>query len=531
VDAVGRVFGTVGRTVAILVLHMNREIYEFADAIYNGPIDAFNDLIAVANKVPGIDIEPTGLTATGARIKRELETITGALAEGGKDVEDFLNTPLAGQRMVTAFEAATESAQSAAEVTVEARGAADDLGEAFSEAGESASKAGDKAAKAAAKAEAGIANQITAMERAVITWGMTSDEVELYGLTIDGASASQLQYAETLLSTVTALEAQQEAIKAAAEAQQEINVEAVSIADSLRTEEEAVMASYERRRQIILDNTQITGEAQGELLRRLEEQHSEDMLAINGSYWEKYLEAAEESLMSFEELSADVIENLSGSFGDAFESMIFDAETLGEAVSGMAEGMLRSVVNAVGQMAAQWLALQVIQMITGKTAQASAATTMAANASAMSVQAGLAAFASTAAIPIVGPALAPGAAVAATAITAPMAAAVGTLALSGMAHEGMDSIPKTGTWLLEKGERVTTAETSAKLDSTLDKVGRESREMRGSESSQRSGTNLRIENRLDVDGIGDALASSGSFERNIVNIISTNSSAIKQALA
>lgn len=42
--------------------------------------------------------------------------------------------------------------------------------------------------------------------------------------------------------------------------------------------------------------------------------------------------------------------------------------------------------------------------------------------------------------------------------------------LTGMAHSGIDSVPQTGTWLLEKGERVTTAETSAKLDRTLDEL-------------------------------------------------------------
>lgn len=43
-------------------------------------------------------------------------------------------------------------------------------------------------------------------------------------------------------------------------------------------------------------------------------------------------------------------------------------------------------------------------------------------------------------------------------------------ALAGMAHDGIDSIPETGTWLLEKGERVTTADTSARLDSVLSRV-------------------------------------------------------------
>lgn len=42
--------------------------------------------------------------------------------------------------------------------------------------------------------------------------------------------------------------------------------------------------------------------------------------------------------------------------------------------------------------------------------------------------------------------------------------------LAGMAHDGIDSIPETGTWLLEKGERVVTANTSAKLDSVLERI-------------------------------------------------------------
>ena len=45
--------------------------------------------------------------------------------------------------------------------------------------------------------------------------------------------------------------------------------------------------------------------------------------------------------------------------------------------------------------------------------------------------------------------------------------------MAGMAHDGIDSVPETGTWLLQKGERVTTAETSAKLDRTLDRFSRE----------------------------------------------------------
>lgn len=346
------------------------------------------------------------------------------------------------------------------------------LAKAASDAAKESASARKAAAKAAADALEAIEDEISAIERAAKVWGMEADEVKLYDLAQQGATDTQLAYAESLMNTVTAWEKQKEAAKAAADAQEDINDQASRIAESLLTEEEAVRSSYERRRQIILDNTEITGEAQGELLRRLEEKHSEDMLEINGSYWERYLEAAEESMMNFGEITGDMIEQFSSRAGAAFESMIFDAETLEEAVGGMAESMARSVVNAVGQMIAQWLAYQAVQMLTGKTTQASAAATLTANASATSLQAGLAAFASTAAIPIVGPVAAPAAMAAALAATAPLVGAVSAAALAGMAHDGIDSVPATGTWLLEKGERVMTSQTSAKMDKTLEQVNR-----------------------------------------------------------
>lgn len=90
-------------------------------------------------------------------------------------------------------------------------------------------------------------------------------------------------------------------------------------------------------------------------------------------------------------------------------------------------------------------------MLVGKTTQASAIAPMVANAQATSLQAQLAAYASTAAIPIVGPALAPAALAAAAGVTAPLVAAISASALAGMAHDGIDKIPETGTWLLKKG--------------------------------------------------------------------------------
>ncbi|RMP45914.1 Lambda family phage tail tape measure protein [Pseudomonas amygdali pv. lachrymans] len=73
---------------------------------------------------------------------------------------------------------------------------------------------------------------------------------------------------------------------------------------------------------------------------------------------------------------------------------------------------------------------------------------------------------------MIGPAAAPAAALAAAAATAPMVAAVSASALAGMAHNGMDNIPKEGTWLLDGGERVLNPNQNRDLTKYLaDKAG------------------------------------------------------------
>ncbi len=74
-------------------------------------------------------------------------------------------------------------------------------------------------------------------------------------------------------------------------------------------------------------------------------------------------------------------------------------------------------------------------------------------AAAQVAMAGLNAFVSMIGVPLVGPAIAPGAAIAAAAAAGVLMTGVGS-ALSGQAHAGIDNIPSEGTWLLDGGERV-----------------------------------------------------------------------------
>jgi hypothetical protein len=253
----------------------------------------------------------------------------------------------------------------------------------------------------------------------------------------------------------------------------------------------------------------------------MQERHAAMLAESNESYWQLWLESAEKTFADFDKMTADVAESFTSSFGDAFEDVVMNSTSVRDAVGSLAQGIAGSMVNAIGQMAAQWLILQMVRKTSEKTAQASAASAMIFNAQAMSSMAGLNAYSSTAAIPIVGPGLASAAATAAVTATQPMAASVATYMLAGMAHDGIDKVPQTGTWLLKKNERVVTEKTSAKLDRMLENNQMASRQDSPAENK------IRIVNAFDTSVVGDYLGSDAG-EQKIMNVIRRNRSTISQ---
>ncbi len=170
--------------------------------------------------------------------------------------------------------------------------------------------------------------------------------------------------------------------------------------------------------------------------------------------WQNFADEAQ----NYSAMAADATTSVLGSAKGELSSFMSDVATgskdAGDALMDMVTGFAKAGVQALSDMAAQWLVYQAVQLLVGKTTQSTAGMGMVANAQSMSFQAQLNAYAATAAIPLVGPAMAPAAAAAAAMATAPMVAGVASTALMGMAHDGIDSIPREGTWLLDGGERV-----------------------------------------------------------------------------
>jgi hypothetical protein len=236
-------------------------------------------------------------------------------------------------------------------------------------------------------------------------------------------------------------EAEKRAAQAAAERRER---DALSAAESLATEEEAIMLSYQRRHDAIMASTQMTEEMKRDLIARLDAETNQKLLESNQSYWDQWLTQQQEAMTTFDDVATSALNTFKQAAGSAFERIIFDSESAEDAVKNFAEAMGRSVINALGQMAAEWAAYYIVQSLMGKTAQAGAATAMTANAAATSAQAGLAAFASTAAIPIVGPALAPGAAAAAIAATTPFVTAIAALSSAAIAGRALGGQVRAG---------------------------------------------------------------------------------------
>lgn len=199
----------------------------------------------------------------------------------------------------------------------------------------------------------------------------------------------------------------------------------------------------------------------GDITKSLYDKETE---ALNSSLQER-LKIQEDHYKKIDELQNNGTAGFVSGVATQMESSMDLYSNMQQAGSAAFSGLTDMIVNwaETGKLNAQSFAATFLQSVGGA---------LLSYAAAQVAMAGLEAFTAMVGIPFVGPAVAPGAAIAAAAAAGALAMGVGA-ALTGQAHDGIDSVPETGTWLLQKGERVVTSNTSAKLDATLDRVSRD----------------------------------------------------------
>ncbi|ARS51499.1 hypothetical protein [Kushneria konosiri] len=332
------------------------------------------------------------------------------------------------------------------------------------------------AAEAAQKAADAIQSQLDALDLQAQTVGMTADETQLYKLALEGATDAQLAQARAALETVSAFKQQEQATQ-----------DYQQLLGALQTDEEKRTAQL-RERLAVLDAMTLSQQEYADVASRIAGAAFSDApeyqgldATVGGPLGElDKVDDAQEKLEEWYSTQLEMLDEFRSERADLnaqwddqeralkeeHEAKLEDIERARQ-VARMAAGeeffgnMSDITKTFFGEQSAEYRAAFALEK-----AYALAKVIMNAPKTASD------AYAAMAGIPFVGPALGVAAAGAALAYQTAQISSVQSASLSGMAHDGIDSIPETGSWFLQKGERVTTSETSAKLDKTLDDVQR-----------------------------------------------------------
>ncbi|SHK68272.1 hypothetical protein [Halomonas caseinilytica] len=307
-----------------------------------------------------------------------------------------------------------------------------------------------------------IQRQIDALKLQAATLGMTEEEQQLYKLAADGATDAQLAQARAAQEAISSYEDQQQALD-----------DYRQMVESLRTPEEQLNDQLQRRLDL-LEQAEVSPEERQKLLPRIIDEGFSDAPEFEGldatiggpsSELDKIEEAEErlqewydtqlEQLATYREERAELEETW-----NAQERALKQAheDELARIESARQYAQLAAAESVFGDLS------ELTEMFVGE--QSGAYRALFATQKAFSVASVLLSSADAigkawASAPF--PANLPAVAIA-TAETGALSAMVEGISLAGMAHDGIDRVPQEGTWLLDKGERVLTAEQADRSD-------------------------------------------------------------------
>tara|TARA_Y100000780_G_scaffold186390_1_gene172904 strand:+ start:2812 stop:5055 length:2244 start_codon:yes stop_codon:yes gene_type:complete len=232
------------------------------------------------------------------------------------------------------------------------------------------------------------------------------------------------------------------------------------------SEERAQLGVQLEEWRLALEAKKITEDEYRMLSLQANEEFNAQRTEQNQTFLEQLRAQAAQTSTDFDAMWGNTFDRFTQGIGESVANAVMTQQSFSDSMKSVMQGVVKSTIAALAEMGAKRLALWAVEKLLNKTSAVSAGTTMATSAQAMALTAGLNAFAATAAIPMVGPILAPGAMGAALAVAQPMATAIGGISagMAGMAHSGIDAIPNEGTWLLDKGERVYTNQSAQRID-------------------------------------------------------------------
>lgn len=407
---------------------------------------------------------PLAAPVIGAKVAKNFDAFKNALAVGfedvGQSVEGYAKV-LDGIWSAGSGEGAeTEYAKRIKLIA--------DLLEQSKVRGQSAGIVIDQITEKTQKATSAIQSQVDALKLQAATLGLTTKEETLFKLALDGATQSQLDQAAAALDAVDAFEKQKKAQEDYKGVVSELRTEEEQLTDQLKERLRIIEAmpdipEGERRKQTerAIDaaftdapdfggvDASIGGPA-GELMKiddaqeELEDwyatqlemlaQHREDRADLSAEWDAKELDIKRQH----EEALANIEKNRQLVQLSAAESTFGSLAEMARVYAGESSGIYKALFAVEKGIAIARAAIAIQEGI--------------ALAAANPFPLNLAAMASVAAA------------------TASLVGNIASIGIEGQAHDGIMSIPEDGTWNLKKGERVTTAETSAKLDATLDRV-------------------------------------------------------------
>ncbi|HBO2003126.1 phage tail length tape measure family protein [Pseudomonas aeruginosa] len=393
----------------------------------------------------------------------------GVAKEAADGIRDALERPLAGSAIADAASKTKELNKAKKE--------SKDLDDAAISAAAKVAGARKEAEAAAKRQQQAVASLISSMQLEAATVGMTANEQKLYRLQLDGATASQLAQAKAAIETVESFKQQQNA-------QEDYR----KLVQDLRTDEERLLDTTKERLAVLDAMQGLSDEERNRVASRIVSDSfsappsfgGADAVVAGPQGELDKIDKAEEELEKWYQTQLDVLNanreakaeltaqwdeqelKLKQEHEDALAAIERSRQQVTMSANEQFFGNLSGLARTFfGEQSGLYKAAFVAEK-----SYAIAKTLLNAPKTASD------AYAAMAGIPVIGPAL--GIAAAAAAVTAQLAqvAAVKNVNLSGQAHDGIMSVPEDGTWNLKKGERVTTAETSAKLDRTLDDVRR-----------------------------------------------------------